>query len=276
MIGQKHLLKIIEDQIAEGTFPRFSILVGMEGSGRKLMAKHIATKLDAQPVFIDGKVEQVRQVIKVANAAFIKTLYVFVDADKMSANAENALLKFLEEPPNNAYILLTAESEYNLLPTVRSRGMAYYMDLYNPMEIEQYLVSYMPIPPDGEAFKKIFKDTCETPGDVQVLAKMNAEDFYKYVNLVVDNIAEVVGANALKIGNKIALKAEESDKYDLKMFFKVFIDICLKKQDSIHARWVKITNQYLRQLSTKGINKLMLFDSWVLDIREITFKFSNR
>ncbi|WP_371398207.1 DNA polymerase III subunit delta' [Fretibacter rubidus] len=43
--------------------------------------------------------------------------------DDMNRNAENALLKTLEEPPKDALILLLANSPGRLLPTIRSRCM---------------------------------------------------------------------------------------------------------------------------------------------------------
>lgn len=42
-------------------------------------------------------------------------------ADKMNDSASNKLLKFLEEPPKDTYIFLTAEREDQLLPTILSR-----------------------------------------------------------------------------------------------------------------------------------------------------------
>lgn len=47
---------------------------------------------------------------------------VIIDAaDEMNANAANALLKLLEEPPENAVLLLVAHQPMRLLPTIRSR-----------------------------------------------------------------------------------------------------------------------------------------------------------
>ena len=43
------------------------------------------------------------------------------DADRMNLNAANALLKSLEEPPADTYLILTSQRAGALLPTVRSR-----------------------------------------------------------------------------------------------------------------------------------------------------------
>lgn len=49
-------------------------------------------------------------------------LVVLRDADKATVEAQNALLKLLEEPPDTTYILLFAKNEEHILPTIRSRS----------------------------------------------------------------------------------------------------------------------------------------------------------
>ena len=46
---------------------------------------------------------------------------LLMDADRLSASAQNALLKTLEEPPPGTVLILACEAEERLLPTVRSR-----------------------------------------------------------------------------------------------------------------------------------------------------------
>ena len=50
-----------------------------------------------------------------------RKILIVLQADAMNTQAQNALLKALEEPPSNAYFLLTTENEGGLLQTVRSR-----------------------------------------------------------------------------------------------------------------------------------------------------------
>lgn len=69
-------------------------------------------------------VDQVRSVAATAavmpNEGRCKA-YVIEDADTMNVQAQNALLKLLEEPPESAAFILCAANERLLLPTVRSR-----------------------------------------------------------------------------------------------------------------------------------------------------------
>ena len=51
-----------------------------------------------------------------------RKVYVLLEAQTMSEQAQNALLKILEEPPENVLFLLTVPSASALLATVRSRS----------------------------------------------------------------------------------------------------------------------------------------------------------
>ena len=69
-------------------------------------------------------VDQVRELKKdvyvVPNDAEQKA-YIVNDADKMNTNAQNAILRILEEPPAHAVFILCTGNPAALLPTVRSR-----------------------------------------------------------------------------------------------------------------------------------------------------------
>ena len=70
------------------------------------------------------KVDQVREIIATAYLAPSEgksKVYVLRNADKLNPQAQNALLKLLEEPPSSACFILAAESAAAFLPTVRSR-----------------------------------------------------------------------------------------------------------------------------------------------------------
>lgn len=267
MIGQQHLQNQIEQMIENGTFPRFSIIVGPRGSGKKTLA-HLIYQKFGTGIFsnIGTSVDAVRQCI--TQSYMIRgsqSIYLLADADNMSNAAKNALLKVTEEPPNNAYFIMTLEDEHNTLETIRSRGTVFRMDRYTPDEIEEYArIAYLP----KLTHDQIITDLCETPGDVDILVKMGVQDFYDYVQLVVDNIAEVSLANAFKIPSKVALK-DGAEGYDLKLFWKAFINICFLTQT--YDKWgpvVSITSKRLQDLRIKGINKQMLMDNWILEVRD--------
>lgn len=265
MIGQAGLKDTIQAQIERETFPRFSIFVGKKGSGRKTLLREVFRD-SIYPV--DTSVADIRGMISEAYRRLgSKVVYLIADADTMSLQAQNALLKVAEEPPNNAYIIITVEDERNMLDTIRSRGNIYRMENYTRADIEKYAENKHKM--KGDALE-IVGGVCETLGDVDIMNEYNPKRFYDFVVLVVDHVATVSLANALKIGEKIALK-EEADKYSLKVFFITFNAICGRRmeQDEKYIKWCLITSKALRKLQTvKGINKQMLFDNWLFDIRE--------
>ena len=92
----------------------------------------------------DISVDQIRDVERaVALAPFEgRTRVVIIDpADRLSAGAQNAFLKTLEEPPPNAVFVLIAAREDALLPTVRSRCRRFEFGLVPAAEIEQALLA---------------------------------------------------------------------------------------------------------------------------------------
>ena len=67
-------------------------------------------------------------------------VYIFVNADTMTSEAANSLLKVLEEPPSQVVIILIAESTVPMLPTVVSRCQLVRFLLIPAPAIEQALV----------------------------------------------------------------------------------------------------------------------------------------
>ena len=65
-------------------------------------------------------------------------VYIINDAELMTAAAQNALLKTLEEPPEYAVILLLADGVSNFLPTVLSRCVTLRMKPVPEEKIEEY------------------------------------------------------------------------------------------------------------------------------------------
>ncbi|XME01928.1 DNA polymerase III subunit delta' [Lachnospiraceae bacterium C1.1] len=68
-----------------------------------------------------------------------KKVYIVPDASLMNPQAQNALLKTLEEPPHYAVIILLTDNEMKLLPTLRSRSVTLKMRPVSEKLIEDYL-----------------------------------------------------------------------------------------------------------------------------------------
>jgi DNA polymerase-3 subunit delta' len=69
-----------------------------------------------------------------------KRVFILDDADKMSPDAANSLLKVLEEPPLFSHFILVTANPYLILPTILSRCQALTFSAVSKEEIEEILV----------------------------------------------------------------------------------------------------------------------------------------
>ncbi|PID31932.1 hypothetical protein CR970_02920 [Candidatus Saccharibacteria bacterium] len=118
------------------------VLAGPAGAGKQTLATAMAAellgltpdRLALAPYFLllqpEGtaiSIEQVRRAqqflrLKTTGQAAVRRVLALQGADSMTAEAQNALLKTLEEPPADTVLLLTADDIEKLLPTIRSRS----------------------------------------------------------------------------------------------------------------------------------------------------------
>lgn len=89
---------------------------------------------------------------------------------------------------------------------------------------------------------------------------------------VTDNLEVVSVANMFKIANKVKLK-ETQEGYDLRLFWRMFVNICIDRLRTnvlLYGNWVRVTTKKLGALQITGANKSALFDSWLIDIKEVS------
>ena len=85
------------------------------------------------------KIEQIRYMQeKIAEKpiASNKKVYIINNSDTMTKEAQNCLLKTLEEPPEYAVIILVLANENNMLNTIKSRCTKI---MFNPLSKEEII-----------------------------------------------------------------------------------------------------------------------------------------
>ena len=79
----------------------------------------------------EGKTEflqtHAQKAIKEAYIATSQTKYIFLCANSFRVEAQNSLLKVLEEPPSNIIFLIITASKNSILPTILSRVQVKYL-----------------------------------------------------------------------------------------------------------------------------------------------------
>lgn len=281
MIGQTNLKEQIDNHIKNGKFSRFTIIQGEEGSGKHELVKYIHKRFlevnsDIVLYEAENSVEAVRKTITDAyNSVGTQIIYVFYNADNMSVSAKNALLKITEEPPKNAYFIMTISNTAKIMDTLFSRANVYTMEPYKNNELFDYTKMNFP----GEEYSGV-SVICTTPGEikeVECVCNGNSAELIKFVEAIVDSLANVTIANAFKIANRIALKDTDTDKYSLKTVLhavsyvivtRVATGNTLKRDLDKWVEVLKFTTECASTLErTPAVNKEAILDLWILDFK---------
>lgn len=97
-------------------------------------------------ISVDDIREQVNNDIVIKPYSSKYKIYIIAEADMMSVQAQNALLKTIEEPPEYAVIMLLTENAEVLLPTIRSRCVMLKLRNIKDQLVKKYLMEQMEVP----------------------------------------------------------------------------------------------------------------------------------
>lgn len=153
IIGQERPIRFLTQMLKKKNIPHAMLFTGVDGIGKRTTAMALGMALNcSNPVGVSacGECPSCQKVISGAHpdmitirpeGAFIKIdqvralsrqlrfaplegnwrVVIINDAQAMNLEASNAILKVLEEPPKNTFIILTASQTTDLLPTIVSR-----------------------------------------------------------------------------------------------------------------------------------------------------------
>ncbi len=178
IIGHLTIIDHLQQAIRLGKVSHAYIFSGEAGMGRQTLARAFAASLQCEKEGIDAcghcksclqaasnnhpdiryithekaslGVDDIRTQLN--NDIYIKPysgkykIYIIPDAEKMTEQAQNALLKTLEEPPSYAVILLLTTNINAFLGTVLSRCIALSLKPVDKQDIKKYLMEQCLIP----------------------------------------------------------------------------------------------------------------------------------
>ena len=174
VVGNKALCRRLNDDIISSRLPHAIILEGPHGTGKHTIARLTAAALMCENKTSDAPLpcltclscrkalehkspditvigREDKSTIGVDAVRFIKEdiiivpndsdhkVYIIEDADKMTHQAQNALLLTLEEPPSYVHFFLLCENSGLLLETIRSRAPILRTELLCKEDIDRYI-----------------------------------------------------------------------------------------------------------------------------------------
>lgn len=179
VVGHKDIIQYIQNAVSQNKLSHAYILNGQRGSGKKLLARLFAMTLqcesgEAEPcgschscvqtnsgnqpdiitirhekptsISVDEIREQLNSDILIKPYSSRYKIYIIPEADLMTVQAQNALLKTLEEPPEYAVIFLMTENADSLLATIRSRCVMLKLRNIKDKLVKKYLMEQLQIP----------------------------------------------------------------------------------------------------------------------------------
>lgn len=179
VVGHKDIINYVQNVVREKKVSHAYILNGERGSGKKMLANLFATILlcekgGAEPcnechacmqaesgnhpdiirvlhekpnsISVDDIREQVNGDIQIKPYQGPYKIYIIAEADMMTPQAQNAILKTIEEPPEYAVIFLLTENADVLLPTIASRCVMLKLRNIKDTLIKKYLMETMEVP----------------------------------------------------------------------------------------------------------------------------------
>lgn len=293
VIGHNDIIQYIQNVVEQDKVSHAYILNGERGSGKKMLAslfamtlqceKHgaepcgechscIQAKSDNHPdiirvqhekpntISVDDIREQVNNDIVIKPYSGPYKIYIIPDAELLTVQAQNALLKTIEEPPEYAVIFLLTENAESLLPTIMSRCVMLKLRNIRTTLIRKYLMEQMHVPDyqadicaafaQGNMGRAIMLASSEHFNEI----KEEALQLLRYINEM--EISEIVSA----IKKISAYKMEVTDYLDIIMIW--YRDILIYKATKdvnglVFADQLKYIKERAKKSSYEGIEIIL-------------------
>ncbi len=131
VVGQDHIVKVLEAEVASGEISHAYLFSGTKGTGKTSLARIFADAIGTtqNDIFeIDAASNTSVEDIRALNeAVFVLPfeskykVYILDEVHMLSKSAANALLKTLEEPPSHVIFILATTETHKIPETVLSR-----------------------------------------------------------------------------------------------------------------------------------------------------------
>ena len=153
IIGHKSIIDSINNRKLNDSFSHANLIVGNDGIGKSIIARYISNQIikvrenvesvdivKYYPSSSSFGVDDVRNIInEVGKKPYEgdKKVLILYKCDKLTTQAQNALLKTIEDPPKGVYLILLSDSLETILDTIKSRCQIYKL---TPLTKEEILI----------------------------------------------------------------------------------------------------------------------------------------
>ena len=160
VVGQKHITDTLENEIELGKLAQAFLFTGPRGVGKTTCARILAKVINSQgddagendfafnifelDAASNNSVDDIRALneqVRMPPQTGKYKVYIIDEVHMLSAQAFNAFLKTLEEPPPYAIFILATTEKHKILPTILSRCQIFNFNRIRVFDIVEYLQS---------------------------------------------------------------------------------------------------------------------------------------
>lgn len=293
IVGHEEVIEHLQSAISTGKVSHAYVFSGESGSGKKLLATTFAMTLQCEEKGTDPclkcesckrtfsknhpdiigvvhekpntiSIEEIRR--QIVEDVQIKPyygpykIYIVNDADKMTVQAQNALLKTIEEPPAYAVILLLTNNIDGLLPTILSRCVRLDLRVVPDNLVKNYLMERLHIP-DYQAEV----DASFAQGNIgKAKEAATSEEFAEMTRKVLQLLRYVNDMEVYELVDIMKeLAPDKENVYDyLDLFLLWFRDVLMFKatrdvDNLVFKQEINLIKDQARERSYEGLEKIL-------------------
>ena len=254
IVGQTNLIKEL-NSYSTSTLPHSILLLGSFGSGKHTIAKYISQRFEISLADITNLI---------GDDNFIDSIYdnnvpymYLMDLDKIVEKNQNRLLKIVEEPPLNCYLVLLSSDKNLVIETLLNRCRIFQLESYSLDELKTF-TNY-----------PIEKDVFETPGQI---LNFNFNTLDATLTLVDEFLKLLKGkyfSDLLLTSERFNYK-EEYDKINLDIFLNILLKTLREKykenKDINYYNYYLVLDDLKKAFNDKRYNRQTLFENYLVKL----------
>ena len=276
-IGHNEVRRGFEKSIKSNAPSHAHLIIGPDGIGKSLLAKEWALEILGKTEnrdYIDivqyrtekasFGVDDIREVITEVNKKPYegdKKVIIINQGNKLTVQAQNALLKTIEEPPNGVYIIITCESGELILDTIKSRCQIHKLTPLSIEEMNKFIVKeHNDLSPEMKKTVLAFAEGI--PGKIDKF--LNNETFAEIRNMAVSLLHDSgskESSTVLKYEEKLSKLNDKKDEF-MSMIVSFVRDIILAKELNetpfiINSDKIEDIKKLANEMSFKKLNSIV-------------------
>lgn len=289
IIGNRKIKEDLKTVLQNNKVSHSYLFIGNKGIGKSMFAKEFAKAIlcdnqdetepcltcksclefnnDNHPDFYyigleenSIKIEEIRKMqSKVQELPIVskKKVYIIDDSEYMTKEAQNCLLKTIEEPPEFVTVIMITSNENKILNTIQSRCIKLYFQNIEDLQLKQYLEEQYGIKDISKNTLKAFNGSIGKA--IQIQGK---KENYDVLDKVFSNIEQYTLPEAIKV-LEVLYKEKDSIQDMLDYINVIFLEKA--KQNNRYLKLIEQVEHAKKKVNT-NCNYDMSIDSLLFSI----------